>query len=173
MKYISLFYKIAFITFICFFGCDENPKLSLDGEMNFDLEKSLSCFKKEGKELLIYFTGFGCVNCRYLEERILSDQKIARIIKENYEFVVLYVDDRTKIENKKGLVDIHGKRIKRNGELNVNYQIRLTRTGTQPLFAVVDRNEFTERTIAFNRNKDDFEAFLKTNSNPVDAIRAE
>ena len=55
MKYIPLFYKIAFITFICFFGCDENPKLSLDGEMNFDLEKSLSCFKKKRKGITNLF----------------------------------------------------------------------------------------------------------------------
>ena len=144
-------------------SCKDNSKLSLVGEMKFNLEDSLRESKEKEKELLIYFNGFGCVNCRYLEEDILKDTKIARLINEHYKLVVLYVDDKTKIENKEGRTDFKGKRIKTNGHLNVNYQIVMTQTGTQPLFVVVDENGLVQRQINFTKDKKKFEAFLKNN----------
>ena len=95
--------RIIYLVFIfnsIFFACyNDKQHLMFEDSKLFDLEKALIEAKNEEKELLIYFNAYGCVNCRKMEEGILSESAIQKMIKEKYKFIVLYVDDKSKIEN--------------------------------------------------------------------------
>ena len=144
-------------------GCNENLQLNLIGEIEFDLERSLIETNSESKKLLIYFNSFGCSGCRTMEERLLINAEIIEMINGNYKLIVLYTDDRKEIVNEKGIESFAGKTIQRNGELNSYYQIKLTRSGSQPKFAIVEDQNFTEMTLDYTLNKDEFMNFLNDN----------
>jgi hypothetical protein len=57
--------------------------------------------KKEKKLLIVYFNGYGVINGRKMEENTLIGPYILDFIKKNYLLATLYVDDRTKLSEKK------------------------------------------------------------------------
>jgi thiol:disulfide interchange protein len=60
----------------------------------FDYEQALEAAKREGKPLLIDFTGHGCVNCRKMEENVWVDPQVLKRLKEDFVMVALYIDER-------------------------------------------------------------------------------
>src|SRR5690606_33075715 len=63
----------------------------------FDYEEALAAAKKEGKPLLIDFTGHGCVNCRKMEENVWSDPQVLARLKNDFVMVALYIDERLEL----------------------------------------------------------------------------
>lgn len=147
-------------------GCTEEAQLELKGRQNFDLERSLIESNKKGKKLLIYFNSFGCTGCRVMEENLLNNRNIVKLINENYDFVTLYTDDRLKIENQNGILNNQGSEIRTNGGLNSYYQLKLTRSGGQPVFAIVENDSFTDKILNYTKDEIKFVNFLKINSEP-------
>lgn len=64
-----------------------------------DYDEALRFAKSVNKPLLIDFTGFGCVNCRKMEENVWIDTTVNRLLNEEFVLVSLYVDDRKPLEN--------------------------------------------------------------------------
>ncbi|WP_316838529.1 protein-disulfide reductase DsbD family protein [Pedobacter gandavensis] len=60
----------------------------------FDLDEGVAYAKKVNKPILIDFTGHACVNCRKMEDKVWTDPQVAKIIKEEYVLIQLYVDER-------------------------------------------------------------------------------
>lgn len=69
--------------------------LGLDCYKDFD--EGLAIAKKSNKPILLDFTGWGCVNCRRMEENVWSDAKIYPLLKDDYILISLYVDDRKEL----------------------------------------------------------------------------
>ena len=44
---------------------------------------------------MLDFSGYGCVNCREMEQSVLADEKVMNIIGNDYVLISLYVDDKT------------------------------------------------------------------------------
>ncbi|MCS3796232.1 protein-disulfide reductase DsbD family protein [Niastella sp. OAS944] len=59
-----------------------------------DYEEALARAKKEGKPVLIDFTGWACVNCRRMEENVWPNEKVSELIKDKFIIVSLYVDEK-------------------------------------------------------------------------------
>ena len=59
-----------------------------------DYDAALQLARKEGKPLLIDFTGWACVNCRRMEENVWIDPDVAQMMKNDFVVVSLYVDER-------------------------------------------------------------------------------
>ncbi len=58
------------------------------------LDEAYAKAKAENKQILLDFSGYGCVNCRKMEAKVLSDERVqARL--EDFIVVTLIVDDRT------------------------------------------------------------------------------
>ncbi len=58
------------------------------------LEEAYAKAKAENKQILLDFSGYGCVNCRKMEAKVLSDERVqARL--QDFIVVTLIVDDRT------------------------------------------------------------------------------
>jgi thiol:disulfide interchange protein DsbD len=68
------------------------------GIMMFDdYDKALAYAKKVNKPLMLDFTGWGCINCRKMEESVWSADGVLPILKNDVIVVSLYCDDKTKL----------------------------------------------------------------------------
>ncbi len=63
-----------------------------------DFDEGLEYAKEEGKPILLDFTGYGCVNCRRMEDNVWSQDEVFKLINEDYVLISLYVDDRKALE---------------------------------------------------------------------------
>ena len=60
-----------------------------------DYDQGMAIARKEGKPVMLDFSGYGCVNCREMEQSVLADEKVINLIEKEYVLVSLYVDDKT------------------------------------------------------------------------------
>ena len=67
-----------------------NPMVN---DFNAALEKA----KIENKPVLIDFTGWACVNCRRMEEKVWVDTEVDSLMRKEFVVVSLYVDERSKL----------------------------------------------------------------------------
>lgn len=131
----------------------------------FDYDEAMACAKASGKPLFLDFTGHGCVNCRKVEQKVLSDARIQRLLNEQFVVCALYVDDKviTLPENLQ-ISDNQGNKIEMLGEKNRHIQTALFHENSQPCYIVV--NPADGRTLAapihYETDPTAFEAFLRT-----------
>lgn len=62
-----------------------------------DYDAGMEYARRQGKPVMIDFTGYGCVNCRKMELAVWADQKVADIMQNDYVLITLYVDEKTKL----------------------------------------------------------------------------
>lgn len=62
-----------------------------------DYEAGMEYARANNKPVMIDFTGYGCVNCRKMELAVWTDQKVSKLLTEDYVLITLYVDDKTKL----------------------------------------------------------------------------
>ena len=60
-----------------------------------DYDQGMAIARQEGKPVMLDFSGYGCVNCREMEQSVLADEKVMNIIDNDYVLISLYVDDKT------------------------------------------------------------------------------
>jgi len=131
--------------------------------LTVDLEEVVEESKLAGKPILFYFNGLGCVNCRRMEERVLSNRRIAKTIVENFLFVPLRVDDRTQIpEDQRKKSTFTGKIMRSVGNVNSDLQLQIGSYGSQPNFRIMNTNKATIGSIGYTRKKREFIYFLKS-----------
>jgi thiol:disulfide interchange protein len=76
----------------------ENPVNCKKGfEPLKDYELALQRARKENKPILIDFTGWACVNCRRMEEKVWTDPDVDSLMRNKFVVVSLYVDERRKL----------------------------------------------------------------------------
>ncbi|GAA5100193.1 cytochrome c biogenesis protein CcdA [Chryseobacterium ginsengisoli] len=72
-----------------------------------DFFKAIELAKKENKPILIDFTGYGCENCRKMEEFVWSEPDILPILQNDVVLASLYVDDKEELpEDQKTKIDL-------------------------------------------------------------------
>lgn len=59
-----------------------------------DYQQGMEAAAREGKPVLLDFTGFGCVNCRKMEAAVWTDPVVAERLTNDYILISLYVDDK-------------------------------------------------------------------------------
>ena len=120
------------------YGQKYDLKMPLGLTGYFTLEEGLTAAKAQGKPVFVDITGHGCVNCREMEQRVWSDPRVMNILRNEYVLVALYVDDKTKLEEKDWLTTPEGKTLKQIGR--VNSYIARARFGVnaQPNYALLD-----------------------------------
>ena len=102
------------------------------------IEAGLQAAKGSGKRVFVDITGHGCVNCREMEARVWSDPQVLEKLKEDFEIVALYTDDKVKLPESKWITTPEGKVLKDVGR--VNSYIARTRFGVnaQPNYIILD-----------------------------------
>ncbi|MBQ0056252.1 MAG: thioredoxin family protein [Bacteroidales bacterium] len=76
-----------------------------------DYEEGMAAAARQGKPVLVDFSGFGCVNCRKMEAAVWTDPEVKRIIDDEYILIELMVDDKTSLAEVQ-VVNENGKDVK-------------------------------------------------------------
>ncbi len=69
----------------------------LDLPCYHDFDEGMAIAKLENKPVFIDFTGYGCVNCRKMEENVWDKPGIIEHLRNNYVVISLYVDDKERL----------------------------------------------------------------------------
>ena len=108
----------------------------------FDYAQALATAKREGKPLLIDFTGHGCVNCRKMEENVWVDPQVIKRLKEDFVMVALYIDERLELPESKWYTSTYDDKVKKTlGKQNADFQITRFNTNAQPYYIILDHQE--------------------------------
>ena len=105
-------------------------------------ETGLAYAKKVNKPVLIDFTGYACVNCRKMEERVWANPHILGILNKEIVLISLYVDDKRLLpDNEQYTSKTTGKRIKSIGNKWSDFQIKEYQANAQPYYVLMDLQE--------------------------------
>ena len=104
-----------------------------------DYDEGMAYAAKEGKPVIIDFTGYGCVNCRKMEMAVFDMPQVREKIESDYVLIKLYVDAREPLANPY-TVEEDGKTIKINtvGDKWGYLQEHKFRTASQPYYVLLD-----------------------------------
>ncbi|MBB6276044.1 thiol:disulfide interchange protein DsbD [Porphyromonas circumdentaria] len=87
-----------------------------DGQVHakFDsYEEGMRYARANNKPVLVDFSGFGCVNCREMENSVWINPKIKSILEEDYVLITLMVDDKTPLPEVIEVEEMIGSTLKR------------------------------------------------------------
>ena len=113
-------------------------ELPLGLEGFFDLEEAKAYAAKVGKPIFLDFTGHGCVNCREMEARVWSDAAVKAKLENDFVLCALYVDDKTKVDEKDWVTASNGKVLKTLGKINSNFALEQFGANAQPHYVILD-----------------------------------
>ncbi len=107
-----------------------------------DYNTGLAYAKKVNKPILLDFTGFACVNCRKMEERVWSEPKILKLLHNEVVLISLYVDDKRPLPKGESITsEISGKKLRYIGQKWSEFQILRYQANAQPFYVLMDHNE--------------------------------
>ena len=135
------------------------PMESIKAQYN-DYDEALAAARREKKPLLIDFTGYGCVNCRKMEAAVWTDPEVARVMRNDFIIVSLYVDDKTALPSPVTVTDAKGnkKTLRTVGAKWSYLQSNRFNSNAQPYYVIVDAEG---KAISSPRGYDeDIEAYI-------------
>lgn len=106
-----------------------------------DYDEGMRFAAREGRPVLIDFSGYGCVNCRKMEGAVFDTDVISKIITENYVLIKLMVDDKKALAEPME-VEENGRKVKLKtvGDKWSYLQRMKFGANTQPFYVVLDGN---------------------------------
>jgi len=128
-----------------------------------DYEKALALAKKEGKPLMIDFTGWACVNCRKMEENVWTDPEVTERLTDKYVVLSLYVDDKKELpESEQYVSDLSShKKIKTIGNKFSEMEAKYFVANTQPFYVLISPDEhLLNNPTGYTPNPKDYIQFL-------------
>jgi len=128
-----------------------------------DYENGLAYAKKVGKPVLIDFTGYACVNCRKMEERVWANPHILGILNRDIVLISLYVDDKRMLpDSEQYTSETTGKRIKSIGNKWSDFQIKNYQANAQPYYVLMSLEEENLNTpIGYTPDIEEYKKWLK------------
>lgn len=105
-----------------------------------DYYEGMAYAKENGKPVLLDHTGYGCVNCRKTEEFIWIDDRVRKMLNEDYVLISLYVDDREVLDEVL-ISKTSKKKIRNVGNKWTDFQIVNFDQISQPLYVMVSPDE--------------------------------
>lgn len=137
----------------------------------FDLREAEAYAEKVGKPLFIDFTGHGCVNCREMEARVLSDPEVLAMLRNDYVIVALYSDDKKVLPENEWVTTESGKVLKSLGKINSRYALTTYGVNAQPYYVLQGRGgKMLVPPRGYDLSVPGFVAFLRSG---LEAYRAE
>jgi thiol:disulfide interchange protein DsbD len=107
-----------------------------------DYEEGMQYAKLHNKPVILDFTGWSCVNCRKMEDKVWSDPAVLKRLMNDYVLISLYVDDKIALpEDKQFTSPTTGKHIRTIGNKWSDFQASEYNTNSQPYYVLIDHNE--------------------------------
>ncbi|MBR5075444.1 MAG: thioredoxin family protein [Bacteroidales bacterium] len=103
-----------------------------------NLEDGLAAARESGKPVFLDFTGYGCVNCREMEQRVWSDPEVLRRLREDFVIVALHVDDKARLPESKWVTNDRGKVLKDVGRVNSYIALNQFGVNAQPNYFLLN-----------------------------------
>lgn len=129
-----------------------------------DFKQAQACAKKQNKPMLVEFSGHSCANCKEMAAKILSQPQVQQVIREQYIFVQLYVDERYELpESEWYTSSFDGKEKKTLGKQNQDLQMSRFATNALPTFVLLSPDgEQLAPTHGRDLDAESFLAFLRS-----------
>ena len=135
-----------------------------------DYFKAIDLAQKENKPILIDFTGYGCENCRKMEEFVWSESDILPLLQNEVILASLYIDDKEILpENEQTSIDMGNgqkKKIKTIGDKWSMFQQINFNNNSQPHYVLVTpEGKVINTPVSGYMDKEDFKKFLECGIN--------
>ncbi|MBP7274024.1 MAG: thioredoxin family protein [Saprospiraceae bacterium] len=131
-----------------------------------DIDEALAVAQKDNKPLFVDFTGYGCVNCRKMEENVWVKPEINTYLKDKYVLVSLYVDDQKRLfpdSKQMYLLDkVTNQKLRTEGSKWAAYQISNFGKNSQPYYVLMhnDGKTLLNKPRDYTPNVKVYENFL-------------
>lgn len=130
-----------------------------------DLESGMAEARRTGKPMLVDFTGYGCANCRKMEDYVWPIPEINRTINDRYVLVSLYVDAKAELPKDQQFIyetsNGSKKPILTIGNKWATLQTETFRSATQPLYALLSPDgQLLTNPVGYTPAVEDYKAFL-------------
>ncbi|MEY8605750.1 protein-disulfide reductase DsbD family protein [Muribaculum intestinale] len=128
-----------------------------------DYDEGMAAAKKEGKPVLLDFSGYGCVNCRKMEGAVLDEPDVKAMIENNFVVIKLMVDEKRELPEPE-YVEENGKQIRLDtyGERWSYLQRYKFQANAQPYYVILnDRGELLSGPYAYDESIPRFTRFLE------------
>lgn len=131
-----------------------------------EYEKALAQARAEHKPVLIDFTGWACVNCRRMEEKVWTNKEVDSIMRNKFVVVSLYVDEKTKLPaTEQTVIKTNSgteKSIITVGDRWATFQTENFGATSQPQYAIINADETAlTKTKFYTPDPGDFKEWLE------------
>ena len=129
-----------------------------------DFDEGMAYAAKQGKPVMVDFTGFGCVNCRKMEAAVWTDAAVADLLNNDYILISLYVDDKTPLTEPISVTENGQQRMLRTVGDKWSY-LQRTKVGanTQPFYVLLDEKGMPlNGSRSYDEDIAEYVDFLKT-----------
>ncbi len=106
----------------------------------YNFEEAQEYARKVNKPLFVDFTGHSCVNCREMEQRVWSDERVDAILREEYVIVALYMDDRHELPKSEWVTTESGRVLKTIGRINSHFASERFGINSQPTYLILNND---------------------------------
>ncbi|MGL4851081.1 MAG: protein-disulfide reductase DsbD family protein [Phocaeicola sp.] len=127
-------------------------------------EQGMEAARLSGKPVMLDFTGYGCVNCRKMEASVWTDEKVSRLINEDYILITLYVDDKTPLPEHVKVMENGKERTLRTVGDRWSYLQRVKfGANAQPFYVLLDNEgKPLNKSYSFDEDVNNYINFLQT-----------
>jgi len=112
-----------------------------DFKIYHTLEEGYMAAREEGKPVFIDFTGWACVNCRAMEDKVWPEESVRALLDNDFIIVSLYVDEDVELPAEEQFIyttrDGRKKRIKTVGNKWATLQTETFNNNSQPMYAII------------------------------------
>jgi thiol:disulfide interchange protein len=136
--------------------------LNLDCYHDFDT--GLAVAKQQNKPVLLDFTGYGCVNCRKMEDLVWGKPGVYELIKDKYVLISLYTDDRKALTDKEVYTSTFDNKVKKTvGNKWADFEAVHFGRNSQPYYVLLDPNtlKVLNQPVGFTPDIKTYQAFLQ------------
>ena len=129
-----------------------------------DYDTGMEYARRNGKPVMLDFTGHGCVNCRKMELAVWTDPRVSPIIEHDYVLITLYVDNKRPLpEQIKVTENGHERTLRTLGDKWSYLQRVKFGANAQPFYVLIDNEgKPLNKSYAYNENIDKYVEFLQT-----------
>lgn len=129
-----------------------------------DYDAGMEYAKRNGKPVMLDFTGYGCVNCRKMEAAVWTDPKVSKLMTDDYVLITLYVDNKAPLpEHIKVMENGKERTLRTVGDKWSYLQRSKFGANAQPFYVLIDNEgKPLNKSYSYDEDIDKYVDFLQT-----------
>lgn len=129
-----------------------------------DYDAGMEYAKRNGKPVMLDFTGYGCVNCRKMEAAVWTDPKVSKLMTEDYVLITLFVDNKTPLpEHIKVMENGKERTLRTIGDKWSYLQRSKFGANAQPFYVLLNNEgKPLNKSYSYDEDVDKYVEFLET-----------